>query len=55
MKKALYNKKNKKQLLQDIAKENFNRVTISFYKYVELDDLGKLRDTLYYQWKKIKD
>ena len=50
MNKSLYNKKNKKQLLNDIENEDFQRTTISFYKYVNLNNLNEIRDVLYSQW-----
>ena len=37
--KDLYNQKNKEALLKDLEKENFKRITLSFYKYIELDNL----------------
>ena len=51
MKKELYNKKNIEDLKIDIQNEDFNRTTISFYKYVKLDDLEILRDDLYIEWR----
>ena len=53
-KTALYNKKNKAQLLEDLNKEKFSRITVSFYKYTTLTDLEQLRDTLYKDWSKLK-
>ena len=38
MNKNLYNKKNKKQLLDQLENEKFKRITCSFYKYVELSN-----------------
>ena len=49
-KETLYNKKNKDELLKDLQKENFNRITLSFYKYTQLNNLDKLRDVLYKKW-----
>ena len=49
-KEVLHNKKNKKDLLLDLKNEEFQRVTLSFYKYVSLDNLEFLRDELYKQW-----
>jgi len=46
----LYNKKNKEQLVNDLNKESFNRITLSFYKYVQLKNLIELRDLLYTDW-----
>ena len=51
--KDLYNQKNKEQLLKDLENEDFNRKTLSFYKYVNLKDLTKLRDNLFLEWKKM--
>lgn len=46
----LYNKKNKEQLINDLNKESYNRITLSFYKYVKLENLYELRDLLYSNW-----
>jgi len=53
-KDALYNKKNKEQLLEDLQQETFNRITISFYKYTSLNNLEDLRDKLYKDWLSLK-
>ena len=45
-----HNKKNKGQLLLDLKNENFARLTCSFYKYIQLKNLEKLRDDLYIEW-----
>ena len=47
---ALYNKKNKQQLTEQLKKENFNRLTLSFYRYVHLNNLDDLRNNLYEKW-----
>ena len=52
-KRYLYNKKNKEQLLEDLKKENLKRITLSFYKYVKLNNLSTLRDDLYEKWYKL--
>ena len=39
---ALYNKKNKSDLIDELQNESFERTTISFYKYVELNIIGDL-------------
>tara|TARA_B110000014_G_C20126592_1_gene600828 strand:- start:6680 stop:7750 length:1071 start_codon:yes stop_codon:yes gene_type:complete len=49
----LYNKKNKDQLIHDLSNESFNRITLSFYKYVKLQNLLELRDLLYENWKNL--
>ncbi len=41
------NKKSKEELLRDIAKENFARKTISFYRYVKIADPKAMRDFLF--------
>jgi len=53
LKKELYNKKNIEDLKIDLQNEDFSRVTVSFYKYVELDDLEILRDDLYIEWREL--
>ena len=53
MKKEFFNKKNKKDLKLDLNNENFDRVTISFYKYINLTNLQELRDQLYIKWKEL--
>lgn len=47
---SLYNNKNKEQLLEKLSKEEFNRITCSFYKYVKLKNLKELRNELYIMW-----
>ena len=44
---VLYNKKNKEQLIEKLESETFSRTTLSFYKYVYLENLLELRDKLY--------
>lgn len=51
--KTLYNKKDKATLLRDLENENFKRVTLSFYRYVELNDPRALRDELYAEWSQL--
>ena len=48
--KELYNKKNKEQLKEQIALEAFDRLTLSFYKYIEIDNLESFRNQLYLDW-----
>ena len=47
MKEYLYNKKSIEELRADLKKENFKRVTYSFYNYVAIDQPDKFRDRLY--------
>ena len=37
MTEQLYNKKSKDDLIGDLNSEDFNRLTLSFYKYIEID------------------
>tara|TARA_E500000331_G_C17262067_1_gene715665 strand:- start:2457 stop:3515 length:1059 start_codon:yes stop_codon:yes gene_type:complete len=52
-KKGMFNKLNKAQALQRLEAETFNRKTVSFYRYVILNDPHQLRDELYEQWRKL--
>ena len=47
MNSQLYNKKSKQDLKKDLENESFGRVTLSFYKYVNLNNLDDFRDQLY--------
>ena len=51
---TLYNKKNKEQLVQELKKEDFKRVTLSFYRYVNIKNVEDLRDVLYDKWNQMK-
>ncbi|RKD90689.1 oxygen-dependent tRNA uridine(34) hydroxylase TrhO [Mangrovibacterium diazotrophicum] len=46
----LYNKYNKEELIQRLHAEDFERTTISFYRYVRIDDPQAFRDELYKEW-----
>ena len=52
--KYLYNQKNKSELIKDIQSESFKRITCSFYRYVNINNLEKLRDELFISWNKMK-
>ena len=52
--KDLYNQENKDQLLERINKEAFNRITCSFYKYVEIKNIQEFRNKLYMEWKSLE-
>ena len=52
-KEALYNKKNKDELLNNLKDEKFNRVTLSFYKYIKLNNLINLRNCIYKKWSRL--
>ncbi|HYG51629.1 MAG TPA: rhodanese-related sulfurtransferase [Flavobacteriales bacterium] len=47
---ALYNKYDKNTLRKKLEGENFKRTTVSFYRYVILDDLENRRNQLYTEW-----
>ena len=47
MVKRLYNKKSKKELVNDLKAESFKRITCSFYKYNEIKNPLKFRDDIY--------
>ena len=49
----LYNKYDKKVLKKLLSEEKFRRKTISFYRYVILDDPNSLRDELYIEWQNL--
>jgi UPF0176 protein len=46
----LHNKINKKELKKKLHEETFRRVTLSFYKYVIIENPDQLRDELYKMW-----
>jgi UPF0176 protein len=47
MKKMLFNTLSKEELKNKLAEENFNRITLSFYRYVLIDDTEIFRNELY--------
>lgn len=50
----LYNRVNKKELRKKVAAEPFQRITLSFYRYVYISEPEKLRDELYAYWDSLK-
>jgi UPF0176 protein len=46
----LQNRVNKKELKERIQKETTKRITVSFYRYVIIDNPQELRDSLFAQW-----
>lgn len=52
-KKNMFNKLSKSQCMDLLKQETFNRVTVSFYRYIILSNLNDLRDDLYNKWSKI--
>ncbi|HBF21857.1 MAG TPA: hypothetical protein DDW81_17285 [Cryomorphaceae bacterium] len=49
-KKGLYNKLGREQLLKKLEAETFKRRTVSFYRYVIIEDPQAMRDALYNEW-----
>jgi len=49
-KKELYNKQNKEFLQKKLQNEPFERITYSFYRYVNIASPENLRDELYLEW-----
>ena len=52
-KKDMFNKLSKELALKKLDEEQFNRKTISFYRYVILDNPNELRDSLYKEWENL--
>ena len=46
----LFNKKSRKNLQEKLQNEPFERVTCSFYRYVEIRSPEAIRDVLYLEW-----
>jgi len=46
----LKNKLNKEECLKKLAAENFSRVTLSFYRYVNIENTRNFRDQLFREW-----
>lgn len=51
---TLHNIYDKKILKKKLKEEDFKRITLSFYRYVNLHDLELLRNDLYQQWQVLK-
>ncbi len=45
-----FNKLNRSAAEEKIRQEKFNRITLSFYRYIKLDDPQKVRDDLFTIW-----
>lgn len=50
---ALYNKVNREELKAALANSQEDRITLSFYRYVNIVDPGKFRDALFMDWEKL--
>jgi len=53
-KKHLLNMLSKEDALKRLYAEDFKRVTVSFYRYVMIEDPSDLRDVLFQEWKKLQ-
>ncbi len=49
----LYNKKGREEAIEDLNNESFKRITVSFYRYVYLDDPKAFRDELFQEWSEL--
>ena len=52
-KKALFNKVNKLELKKLLNEEPFYRTSVSFYRYINIDEPNTFRDHLYYEWDRL--
>ena len=52
-KKKLYNKLGPEELKKKLESEDFNRRTVSFYRYIIIENVEDMRDTLYGEWNKL--
>src|ERR1035437_2513287 len=50
----LQNRVNKEELKKQIEKDDTKRITVSFYRYVIIEDPKELRDNLFEKWAKLK-
>ncbi len=51
--RKLANHLSREQAMKEIAAESFSRQTISFYRYILLDNVEELRDQLFEEWHKL--
>ena len=49
----LRNRLSKKDALAKLRAEDFDRITVSFYRYVTIDNPKKMRDTLFERWNEL--
>lgn len=49
-KKNMFNKLGRAEAIKRLQSESFDRITISFYKYVIIENPYEFRDTLYSEW-----
>jgi UPF0176 protein len=48
--KFLHNRVNNDKLRKQLHEEDFDRVTLSFYRYIDIEEPQALRDKLYKEW-----
>ena len=53
-KKGLYNKYSREELQKRLDEEPFKRKTISFYRYVRINNPYDMRDVLYQEWSQLQ-
>ena len=49
-KKNMFNKLGRAEAMERLQNESFDRITISFYKYVIIENPYEFRDKLYSKW-----
>ncbi len=54
LKNGLANKLSPEQALAELQKEDFKRVTVSFYRYTKIENPRQMRDQLYREWAALK-
>ena len=50
MKRKLYNIRSREILEKNLEKESLERITLSFYKYINIKNPDELRDQIYAKW-----
>ena len=50
----LHNRVNKKELKLKLQQESIKRITLSFYRYVIIDNPQELRDNLFLRWQSLQ-
>ncbi|HLG02312.1 MAG TPA: hypothetical protein VI731_01875, partial [Bacteroidia bacterium] len=51
---ALHNKVNRAEMRQRLMEEKFQRVTLSFYRYVRIADPAEMRNRLWQEWNELQ-
>ena len=52
-KKELFNKLGREEAIARLGNESFKRITISFYKYIIIENVSFFRDELYSKWQEL--